>query len=86
MECLPWPTVENCSKGTCRTNNHCTIILTKQTTKLSALLTTSTQHVCIRGSLSQKVTCMGHKSKRVKRALASDLLRKTIITLRAFKE
>ena len=39
----------------------------------------------IRRSLSPEVTSVGHKSKRAKTALASDLLRKTIITLRAFK-
>ena len=82
----PRLTVENFSKGTCRTNDRSIIILTKETTKPSALLAVSAQHVCIRRSLSHEVTCVGHKSKRAKRALASDLLRKTIITLRAFKE
>ena len=82
----PRVTVENFSKGTCGTNDRSIIILTKETTKPSALLAVSAQHVCIRRSLSHEVTCVGHKSKRAKRALASDLLRKTIITLRAFKE
>ena len=81
----PRPTVENFSKGTCRTNDRSIIILTKETIKLRALLATSTQHVCICHSLSHEVTCVTHESKQAKRALASDLLWQTN-TLRAFRE
>ena len=61
--CSPRRTVENFSKGTCGRNDRCIIILTKETTKLSALLATSTHHVCIRRSLSHEPTCVGHKLK-----------------------
>ena len=68
-------TVENFSNGTSGTNNRSIIILTKETQKLSALLATSTQHVCIRRSLCHEVsqTCVGHniKSKRKGRSPAT---------------
>ena len=69
--CSPRPTVENFSKGTCGRNDRSTIILTKETTKLSALLTTSTHHMCVRRSLNHEPTCVGHKSKRKGRSLAT---------------
>ena len=47
------------------------ITLMKETTKLSALLATSTHHVCIRRSLSHEPTCVGHKSKRKGRSLVT---------------
>ena len=60
----PRPTVENFSKGTWGTNDRSIIILTRETTKLSALLATSTEHMCIRRSLSHEVPCVGQKGKR----------------------
>ena len=52
-------------------NDRPIIILTEETTKLSALIATSTQHVCIRRFLSHEVSCVGHKSKRKGRSPAT---------------
>lgn len=47
------------------------LIFTKETTKQSALLTTSTRQVCIRRSLRHKATCVGPERKSIGRSLAT---------------